>query len=99
MCTRREKRGFALIELVTVMFITCALIALLLPVLALSAADANGNSCLNNLRQVGWALANFEIGATGVSKGFLRLTSRGEPPGGGRLPTRRRQRGQGNHRF
>jgi Protein of unknown function (DUF1559) len=62
MTTRREKLGLTLIELVTVMFITCALIAQLLPVLALSAADANGNSCLNKLRQVGLALENFESG-------------------------------------
>jgi prepilin-type N-terminal cleavage/methylation domain-containing protein/prepilin-type processing-associated H-X9-DG protein len=56
----RHARGFTLIELLVVIAIIAVLIALLLPAVQAAREAARRASCVNNLKQMGLAIANYE---------------------------------------
>jgi len=55
-----KRRGFTLIELLVVIAIIAVLIALLLPAVQAAREAARRAQCVNNLKQIGLALANYE---------------------------------------
>jgi prepilin-type N-terminal cleavage/methylation domain-containing protein/prepilin-type processing-associated H-X9-DG protein len=56
----RNSRGFTLIELLVVIAIIAVLIALLLPAVQAAREAARRAQCVNNLKQMGLAIANYE---------------------------------------
>ena len=66
---RKSARGFTLIELLVVIAIIAVLIALLLPAVQAAREAARRAQCVNNMKQLGLAIANYESSNGSLSHG------------------------------
>ena len=71
---RRSPRGFTLIELLVVIAIIAVLIALLLPAVQAAREAARRAQCINNLKQLGLANANYESSTSIFPIGSYKMT-------------------------
>ena len=69
--SRTRSRGFTLIELLVVISIIAVLIALLLPAVQSAREAARRAQCVNNLKQIGVALFNYESSIGVFPPGYI----------------------------
>ena len=66
-----RRRGFTLIELLVVIAIIAVLVALLLPAVQAAREASRRAQCTNNLKQLGLALANYQLTHAGYPPGYV----------------------------
>ncbi|MHC5540572.1 DUF1559 family PulG-like putative transporter [Singulisphaera rosea] len=71
----KTRRGFTLIELLVVIAIIAVLIALLLPAVQAAREAARRAQCVNNLKQLGLSLHNYNTAAGAFPPGCVSTTS------------------------
>src|SRR5450755_1991465 len=71
---RKLRNGFTLIELLVVIAIIAVLIALLLPAVQAAREGARRAQCINNLKQIGLAIANYESSHGCIVSGYVSST-------------------------
>ena len=73
--SRQHPHGFTLVELLVVIAIIGILVALLLPAIQAAREAARRSQCVNNLRQLGIAMMNYEGAKKGLPPMALNWTN------------------------